>query len=78
MDNQILCYGVHTNFRLNRRKAFKGHNVSIIVTIYGLLLFIVLTMLLFISLFYRLLVIHAKLPSHLMQGTSLIIGTLEE
>ncbi len=28
MDNQILCYGVQTNFRLNRRKCFKGHNVS--------------------------------------------------
>lgn len=28
MDNQILCYGVHTNFRLNRRKCFKGHNVA--------------------------------------------------
>lgn len=29
MDNQILCYGVQMNFRLNRRKCFKGHNVNI-------------------------------------------------
>ena len=28
MDNQILMYGVHTNFRLNRRKSFKGHMVA--------------------------------------------------
>jgi pre-mRNA-processing factor 17 len=28
MDNQIMCYGVHTNFRLNRRKCFRGHNVA--------------------------------------------------
>ena len=27
MDNQVLIYGVHTNFRLNRRKTFKGHMV---------------------------------------------------
>ena len=28
MDNQIMIYGVHNNFRLNRKKNFKGHMVS--------------------------------------------------
>ena len=28
MDNQVLIYGVHTNYRLNRKKTFKGHMVS--------------------------------------------------
>ena len=27
MDNQISIYGVHTNFRLNRKKNFRGHMV---------------------------------------------------
>ena len=30
MDNQILIYGVHTNFRLNRKKNFRGHMVRIL------------------------------------------------
>ena len=29
MDNQILCFGVLNNFRMNRKKNFKGHMVSI-------------------------------------------------
>ena len=28
MDNQIMIFGVHNNFRLNRKKSFKGHMVS--------------------------------------------------
>lgn len=28
MDNQIMIYGVHTNFRLNRKKNFRGHMVT--------------------------------------------------
>ncbi|CAI8025898.1 Pre-mRNA-processing factor 17 [Geodia barretti] len=28
MDNTILVYGVHNNFRLNRKKNFKGHMVA--------------------------------------------------
>ena len=27
MDNQIKVYGVHNNFRLNRKKTFRGHIV---------------------------------------------------
>ena len=33
MDNQILTYGVHTNFRLNRKKSFKGHMVCVCVCV---------------------------------------------
>ena len=28
MDNKITVFGVHNNFRLNRKKTFKGHMVS--------------------------------------------------
>jgi pre-mRNA-processing factor 17 len=28
MDNQIMIFGVHNNFRLNRKKSFKGHMVA--------------------------------------------------
>ena len=71
MDNQILCYGVHTNFRLNRRKAFKGHNVS--DTIYGVLvtIFMLCT---FVVTIFRLPAIRAKLHSHPMRGISLFMS----
>lgn len=28
MDNKIMIYGVHNNFRLNRKKSFRGHMVA--------------------------------------------------
>ena len=28
MDNRIMIFGVHNNFRLNRKKSFRGHLVS--------------------------------------------------
>jgi hypothetical protein len=28
MDNQIIIFGVQNRFRLNRKKAFKGHMVA--------------------------------------------------
>ena len=28
MDNQILIYGAHNRFRLNKKKLFKGHMVA--------------------------------------------------
>ena len=28
MDNRILIFGVHNNYRLNRRKSFRGHMVA--------------------------------------------------
>ena len=33
MDNQIMIYGVHTNFRLNRKKNFRGHMVRYAATV---------------------------------------------
>ena len=27
-DNQIIIFGVHNNFRMNRKKTFKGHMVA--------------------------------------------------
>ena len=33
MDNQIMIYGVHTNFRLNRKKNFRGHMVRCTATV---------------------------------------------
>ena len=30
MDNQILCFGVLNNFRMNRKKNFKGHMVRML------------------------------------------------
>ncbi len=28
MDNRITIFGVHNNFRLNRKKSFRGHMVA--------------------------------------------------
>ena len=28
MDNKVMIYGVHNNFRLNRKKSFRGHMVA--------------------------------------------------
>ena len=28
MDNKIMIFGVHNNFRLNRKKSFRGHMVA--------------------------------------------------
>ena len=67
MDNQIMIYGVHTNFRLNRKKNFKGHMVCTCTCVL-VQRFIFICMYCLLSLLYRWLGMHAVLISLLMEG----------